>query len=107
MTPRAVIEARQHHVVAGGAEPARHVAQLLADRRRVHVEDDDGKGSAALGMGDEGGGMAVLGGDIDLLVDHGAFLYRCGFDFAFDFALGRSIRLQGNQGMTRQLAGSP
>jgi hypothetical protein len=67
----AVIHVRQHHVVARCTEPARHVAQLLADRRRIHVEDDDRKRSAALGMGDEGGGGAVLGGNLDLLIDHG------------------------------------
>jgi hypothetical protein len=29
-------------------------------------------------MGDEGGGVAVLGGDIDLLVDHGRFFSLLG-----------------------------
>jgi hypothetical protein len=66
----AVIEVRQHHVIAGGGEPARHVAQLLADRRRIHVEQDDRKRPAAFGMGDEGCGVAVLGGNRDLLIDH-------------------------------------
>ena len=28
---------------------------------------------AAFGMADEGGGVAVLGGNFDLLVDHGRF----------------------------------
>ena len=69
----AVVHVRQHHVIARRAEPPRHVAQLLADRRRIHVEDDDGKRPAALGMGDEGGGLAVLGLDLNLLVDHGRF----------------------------------
>src|ERR1700693_533612 len=32
-------------------------------------------------MGDEGGGVAVLGGDFDLLVDHGAFLLAGGWPF--------------------------
>jgi hypothetical protein len=30
-------------------------------------------------MGDEGGGVAVLGGDFDLLVDHGAFVLASRF----------------------------
>ncbi len=77
----AVIQVRQHHIIARGREPARHVAQFLADRRRVHVKDDDGKRAAALGMGDEGGGVAVLGGDFDLLVDHGALFLACGWRF--------------------------
>ena len=76
---RAVIQVRQHHVIARGTEPARHVAQFLADRRRVHIKDDDGVRTAALGMGDERGGVAVLGRNFDLLVDHGVFLYRYGF----------------------------
>ena len=69
-----VIQIRQHHVITRSGQPARHVAQFLADRRRVHVEEDDGKRPAALGMSDESGGMAVLGRNFDLLVDHGAFL---------------------------------
>ncbi len=77
----AVIHVGQHHVIARCSEPARHVAQLHADRRRVHVEDDDRKRPAAFGVGDEGGGLAVLGRNVELLVDHGAFLacYDSGF----------------------------
>jgi hypothetical protein len=71
---RAVIQIGQHHVIARCAEPPRHVAQLLADRRRVHVKDDDREGAAALGVGDERRGLAVLGRNVDLLVDHGRFL---------------------------------
>jgi hypothetical protein len=48
-------------------------------------------------VGDEGGGMAVLGGDFDLLVDHGVSL--C---FMVLVLRGRSIRWQGNRSMTRQ-----
>ena len=84
----AVIHVRQHHVITGGAEPPRHVAQLLADRRRIHVEDDDGKRPAAFGMGDEGGGLAVLGLDINLLIDHGRFFMFVILRFARTF-LGR------------------
>src|SRR5262249_28106233 len=64
----------------------------------IHVENDDGKRPAALGMGDEGGGLAVLGLDVQLLVDHECFfvLVICGF------SLGRSIRLQVNRSMTRR-----
>jgi hypothetical protein len=54
-------------------------------------------------MGDEGGGMAVLGGDVDLLVDHGVFLLVVRFR---GFLLWQSIRLQGNRNMTRRCAAS-
>ncbi len=70
----AVIHVGQHHVIARSGEPPRHVAKFLADRGCVHVEQDDRKRSAALGMGDEGGGLAVLGLNVDLLVDHGVSL---------------------------------
>ena len=73
----AVIHIGQHHVITRGAEPPRHVTQFLADCGSVHVEDDDRKRPAAFGMGDEGGGLAVLGRNIDLLVDHGRFFFRC------------------------------
>jgi hypothetical protein len=55
---------------------------------------------AALGMGDEGCGVAVFGRNFDLLVDHEAFLLA----FLFIVSGPQPIRLQGNQGMTRRLA---
>jgi hypothetical protein len=45
-------------------------------------------------MGDESGGLAVLGRNIDLLVDHGRFNSV--------FWVDRSVRLQGNKGLTRR-----
>ena len=98
---RSVIEVRQHHVIARCAEPARHVAQFLADRRRVHVKEDDGMRPAALGMGDEGGGVAVFGRDFDLLVDHGTLRLN---SRSYGFLARDSVRLQGNQDMTRRPA---
>jgi hypothetical protein len=51
-------------------------------------------------MADEGGDVTVLGGDFDLLVDHGV-----AFRFWFlGFLARRWIRLQGNRIMTRQLS---
>jgi hypothetical protein len=50
-------------------------------------------------VGDEGGGLAVLGRNIDLLVDHGRF-FAC---YGSGFWLG-SIRLQGKGSMTRRTA---
>jgi hypothetical protein len=35
--------------------------------------------AVAFGMGDEGGGMAIFGGNLDLLVDHRTFLSVSGF----------------------------
>ena len=93
----AVIQIGQHHIIARSREPACHVAQFLADRRRIHVEQDDGMRTAALGMADEGGGVAVLGGNFDLLVDHWLFFVGCDF-----WSGGRGIRLQGNRNMTRR-----
>jgi hypothetical protein len=67
----AVIHVRQHHIIARGRQPPRHVPQFLADRGRVHVEENDRERPAAFGVADEGSGLAVLGGYFDLLVDHG------------------------------------
>jgi len=101
----AVIQVRQHHVVAGGGEPARHVAQFFPDCRRVHVKDDDGKGSAAFGMADEGGGVAVLGGDFDLLVDHGALLLAARFLGLFALAIDTIARKPEHDKATGRLKG--
>ncbi len=98
----AVIHVGQHHVIARGGEPSRHVAQFLADRGRVHVEQNDRKRSAAFGMGDESGGLAVLGRNIDLLVDHGRFFMFC------DSCWGqRPLRLQGKPDKTRRTGIAP
>src|SRR5262249_20138044 len=56
------------------------------------------KRAAALGMGDEGRGLTVPGGDVDLLVDHGvsgAVSVCVGFARLF-------IRIQRNHRVTRQ-----
>ena len=64
------------HVDADKAAPSPMPAQVFITFARAAKsvgEDDDGKWTAAFGMGDEGGGLAILGRNIDLLVDHGRF----------------------------------
>ena len=66
---RAVIEIGQQHVIADGAEPARHVLELLADTVRVHQKEDGRRWSVAFGMADEGLHLAVFGRDFQRLFD--------------------------------------
>ena len=72
VAPGPVIQVRQQHVIADRAEPARHVAQFLADPRRVHQQQHRRIRLAALGMADEGLHRAILGRDVQRLFEHGA-----------------------------------
>jgi hypothetical protein len=68
--PGAIIEVGQEHVVADGREPARHIAEFLADTGCIHQEEDGGKRPAALGTTDKGFHRAVCRGDVQRLFDH-------------------------------------
>src|SRR5205085_1682026 len=57
------------HAVADGSEPARHVAQLLADAGGVHQEQH-GWMRTALRPADEGLHRAGFGSDVQGLLDH-------------------------------------
>ena len=50
--------------------------EAVKDMARLAREENEALKAriAALGMGDEGGGGAVLGGNLDLLIDHGVSL---------------------------------
>jgi hypothetical protein len=69
-----VVEVGQDDEVADRGEPPRHVAQLVAPARRIHVEEDDRERAALFGMDDEAVHRAVRGGDVERLFDHGARL---------------------------------
>jgi len=73
----AVIEIGQQHAVARGGEPARHVAQLLADAGGVH-QQQHGRMHAAIRPADEGLHRAVFGGDVLGLLDHDFILPDAG-----------------------------
>src|ERR1700730_7078903 len=68
---RAVLEIGQHHALADGAEPARHILELLAETVSVHQQKDGRRRSVALGMADERLHLAGLGRDVQGLFDHG------------------------------------
>src|SRR5689334_2948072 len=51
-------------------DPARHVAQLLADAGGVHVKDDAGKRSFAFRRRHKRRHPSVLGGNDDLVFNH-------------------------------------
>jgi hypothetical protein len=66
----AVIKIRQQHVTADSAESAGHVAQLLANARRIHQQEHGWERTVALGMADECLHRACLGRDVQRLLDH-------------------------------------
>ena len=66
----AVVEVREHHVVAGGGEPRRHVLERGPDARRIHQVQHDREGAAVLGVEDERGHLPVGRRDVDLALDH-------------------------------------
>ena len=70
----AVIEVGQQHVVAHRRQPAGHVVELLADAGRVHQEQHRRVRPAPFRMANEGFDGAVLGRDIQNLLDHVAVL---------------------------------
>ena len=65
------LETVGHEVEADRGEAARHVAQLLAIARCVHIEEDDRKRAALLRMDDEAVHRAVGGGNVEMVFDHG------------------------------------
>ena len=70
----AVVEVGRHHVVPGGGQPTRHVADLLAHARGVHQEQHQRVRAVLLRMYDEGVHVAVSGVDVDEALDHRASL---------------------------------
>ncbi len=74
----AVVEVGQQHKIADRRQPARHVAQLLADAGRVHQQQRRRKRPAALGPADKGLHRAVPGGDVQGVLDHRLLLIVTG-----------------------------
>ena len=70
VTQAPVIEIGEHDEVAGGTESPRHVVQLAALARRIHVEEHDRMRPALFGMRDERVHCAVGRLDIEFAVDH-------------------------------------
>ena len=75
VTPGAVIKVWQHHEITGGAKPARHVVQLLADPRRVHQHEHRWIGTTTLRPADKRLHLPVFGGYIYDLFAHRIFLH--------------------------------
>jgi hypothetical protein len=70
----AVVQVGQHDEIAHRGDAARHVVQLFALARRVHVEQHHRERPAFVGMRDERVHRAVVGGDVDVVLDHGGLL---------------------------------
>ena len=66
-----VVEIGEDDEVTDGAEAPRHVVQLSALARRIHVEKHDRMRSALFGVRDERVHRAVGGLNVELAVDHG------------------------------------
>ena len=71
VAPGAVIEIGQQHVIADAREPARHVAQFIANARRIHQHQHHRQRPAVVGPHCVGVHRAILRGDIQLAFDHG------------------------------------
>ena len=76
--PAAVVEVREHHVVAGGRQPRRHVAQRRADARGVHQIEHDRMGPVVLGVEQERRHRSIRRGEVDLSLDHRPILLDLG-----------------------------